>query len=384
MATGQGVDGSDVRGGRPLVARPEVGDPDVMRSGIPAVAVAALLGTLAAFGSSAPQSMTRSHAAGAVEVVQASGSSSARSPSTGPVLAVGGNAWVAVSVARLWESPSAPWSVDEPALRSPVRFRAWLRQMTLDQRRALAERSDTEALLGDRVVIVRLWPHWAKVVVPSQPSQKDPRGYPGWVPRRQLTARVPARTAQVATVTSRTAWLRTDDVNSSRTSEISFGTRLHVLGQIGDFVRVVTPRGVARRLRAGAVVVHAPGDAAIAPSRASLRRTAKSFLGLQYLWGGLSGFGLDCSGLTWLDYRAHGIRIPRDALPQSRRGRHTSTRAVGDLLFYATNGLVHHVSMYIGSGYMIHAPRTGQPVQIVPFSEQPLRSEYAGARRYLP
>jgi cell wall-associated NlpC family hydrolase len=133
-----------------------------------------------------------------------------------------------------------------------------------------------------------------------------------------------------------------------------------------------------------AVVVHAPGDAPRAPTRASLEHTAKSFTGLHYLWGGLSGFGLDCSGLTWLDYRVHGIRIPRDALPQSRRGRHTRTRRVGDLLFYASNGRVHHVSMYIGGGYVIHAPHTGSWVQIVRFSEQPLRSEYVGARRYLP
>ena len=80
----------------------------------------------------------------------------------------------------------------------------------------------------------------------------------------------------------------------------------------------------------------------------------------------------------------HGITIPRDALPQSQHGRQVSTPAPGDLLFYAHRGLVHHVSMYLGDGQMIHAPRTGQPVQVVAFSAPPLRAEYAGARRYLP
>lgn len=299
------------------------------------------------------------------------------------VLTTGRSAWVSVSVARLWQSPSAPWRVDAPALENPVRFRTWLAAMTLSQRRALDLRSDTEALLGDRVVVLRLRPRWAKVVVPSQPSQKDSRGYPGWVPRRQLTAVSTPSTSQVATVTGRTAWLRTDDADARRVIEISFGTRLPVVGRTAGYVRVVAPGGAVRRLASGAVAVHDRGAPALPASRAGLVGTARSFLGLQYLWGGLSGFGLDCSGLTWLDYRVHGIRIPRDALPQSRHGRRVSTRRAADLLFYASNGLVHHVSMYIGNGQMIHAPRTGQPVKIVAFSAPPLRGEYAGARRYL-
>jgi cell wall-associated NlpC family hydrolase len=305
------------------------------------------------------------------------------SASSAPSLTVGGNAWVTVSVARLWFSPSAPWPVDAPALERPARVRTWLRTLSFSQRKALDVRSPTEALLGDRVVVIGLRPGWAKVVVPSQPTQLDSRGYPGWVPRRQLTARPPASKPQVATVTSRTAWLRTDDANASKVFEISFGTRLPVVAVLPHSVRVVTPLGVVRRLVSTRVVVRAKGEPARAPSRASLVSTAKSFLGLQYLWGGLSGFGLDCSGLTWLDYRAHGIRIPRDALPQSRRGQPVSTKAPGDLLFYASDGRVHHVSMYIGDGYMIHAPRTGVAVQIIQVSAEPLHSEYVGARRYL-
>jgi cell wall-associated NlpC family hydrolase len=305
-------------------------------------------------------------------------------PAARSALTAGHSAWVAVSVARLWQSPSAPWAVDAPALKAPVRFRTWLRAMSLSQRRALDQRSDTEALYGDRVVVLRLRPHWAKVVVPSQPSQKDARGYPGRVPRRQLTATAPLRSTQVATVTSRTTWLRTDDSAAARRLEVSFGTRLPVVGRAGAYVRVMTPRGAVRRVSTAAAVVHDRGRPALDPSRSSLVRTAKSFLGLQYLWGGLSGFGLDCSGLTWLDYRVHGRKIPRDALPQSRHGRAVGTKLPADLLFYAHRGLVHHVSMYVGDGLIIHAPRTGEPVQIVSFSAPPLRQEYVGARRYLP
>jgi gamma-D-glutamyl-L-lysine dipeptidyl-peptidase len=341
--------------------------------------VVGLLGVLVACGTATPGGSAVREAAPRQPVA-----GSAIVASTPAELAVGSSAWVSVAVARLWQSPRAPKRVDRPALRAPVRFRAWLRAMTFRQRFNLDLRSDTEALMGDRVVVVRLERRWAKVVVPSQPSQKDPRGYPGWVPLRQLAATAPAGTGQVATVTDRTAWLRSDDDEMQRVTEISFGTDLPVAATAPGYVRVVTPDGTTRRVPASAVAVHAAGEPALAPSRDGLTRTATSFRGLPYLWGGLSGFGIDCSGLTWLDYRVHGIRIPRDALPQSRAGRRTTTRAPGDLVFYAAGGRVHHVSMYLGDGRVIHAPRTGQDVRIVAFSAPPLRPEYAGTRSYLP
>lgn len=300
-----------------------------------------------------------------------------------PALSAGRDAWVAVSVATLWRSPDAPRGVDAPALSRPVHIERWLSSMSLTERRGLYHRADSQALFGDRVRVIRVRPDWARVVVPSQPSQLDPRGYPGWVPRRQLTTVRPAVSERRATVVTRTAWLRTDRVDGRRLFRVSFGTRLPVRGTSAGSVRVVTPTGALRRLAKDAVVVHDRHDPAIAPGRRSLVRTARSFLGLPYLWAGLSGFGLDCSGLTWLDYRVHGIRIPRDALPQSQHGTRVSSPRRGDLMFYARDGVVHHVSMYVGNGRMIHAPGTGQSVRIIATSTPAYRSEYAGARRYL-
>jgi hypothetical protein len=299
-----------------------------------------------------------------------------------PSLRVGGSAWVSVSVATLWRSPASTRAVDAPALAHPARIQQWLSDMTLTQRRALNGRADTEALLGDEVMVVRLRPKWAKVVVPSQPSQLDPRGYPGWVPRRQLTARPPVSSPQQATVVARTAWLRTDQSDPARVFRISFGTRLPVVGEDGRWVRVQMPDGVVRRVLRSAAVLHQSGEPALPASTSSLMSTATSFVGLPYLWSGLSGFGLDCSGLTWLDYRVHGITIPRDALPQSRHGTPVAHPGPGDLMFYATAGRVHHVSMYLGNGKMVQAPHTGARVQVVATSLPVYSSEYAGARRY--
>ena len=102
-------------------------------------------------------------------------------------------------------------------------------------------------------------------------------------------------------------------------------------------------------------------------TRADLVRSAKQFLGLHYLWGGLSAWGYDCSGLTWAVYRAHGITIPRDADAQFAAGRADLARGrePGDLIFYGTS-FVHHVTMYLGGGMMIEAPNSASEVRIVP------------------
>jgi cell wall-associated NlpC family hydrolase len=130
--------------------------------------------------------------------------------------------------------------------------------------------------------------------------------------------------------------------------------------------------------------VHAAREPALPPTRASVVRAAKMFRGLPYLWAGTSGFGFDCSGLTSLVYRVHGISIPRDSSPQSENGADAPRPRPGDLQFYATDGKVHHVSMYLGRGRMVHSPGTGQTVEVIATSTPGYAEEYAGARRYLP
>ena len=48
-----------------------------------------------------------------------------------------------------------------------------------------------------------------------------------------------------------------------------------------------------------------------------------------------------------------------------------------DVVFFGSP--VHHVGIYIGGGYFIHAPRTGDFVKISRLAD---RKDYAGARRY--
>ena len=80
------------------------------------------------------------------------------------------------------------------------------------------------------------------------------------------------------------------------------------------------PDGRSLWLSGKQVAVIAPGASTRTPTGSAAVAEARKFLGLPYLWGGTSGFGFDCSGLTHAIYAQLGVTIPRDATPQFTAG----------------------------------------------------------------
>ncbi len=280
-----------------------------------------------------------------------------------------GTAVVNVSVATLWKEPGLARTLDAPSLGTPADPRAWSRNLaTADLRRWLVGRVQTQALYGERVAILAHQGAWTKVAVLDQPDPQDPHGYPGWMPTRQLAFAPGGPTSAAAIVTART--VRLGGV------ELSFATRLPLVREDGANIVVRTPTGDDALLPRAAVVV----TPLRRPSGAEIVATARRFLGVHYLWGGLSSFGYDCSGLVWAAYRSYGVTIPRDADPQFRHGRPVAPGSLrpGDLLFYGTQRYVHHVAIYAGSGRMLEAPDSAHRVRLVPVRW----GEFAGARRF--
>lgn len=93
---------------------------------------------------------------------------------------------------------------------------------------------------------------------------------------------------------------------------------------------------------------------------------ALKFVGNPYVWGGtsLTG-GTDCSGFVQSVYGDFGYSLPRTSREQAASaGRVVSESDLqpGDLVFYASGGVVHHVAIYIGGGRIVHAANSRQGI----------------------
>ncbi|MDP4144244.1 MAG: NlpC/P60 family protein [Bacillota bacterium] len=124
------------------------------------------------------------------------------------------------------------------------------------------------------------------------------------------------------------------------------------------------------------------GGAVATASQQAVVNYACSFIGVNYVWGGESPSGFDCSGLMQYTYAHFGISIGRDTYSQINDGRAVSASDLqpGDLVFFGSPSAPHHVGMYVGGGCFVEAPRTGLQVRIASLAD---RSDFCAARRIL-
>jgi cell wall-associated NlpC family hydrolase len=133
---------------------------------------------------------------------------------------------------------------------------------------------------------------------------------------------------------------------------------------------------------------HQPGREAV--------RAALHWLGTPYSWGGGSAIGptrgttrhrhkwvvgFDCSGLVVNAYAAAGITLPHFTGAQYRIGRRIPFHRLrrGDLVFFGPHQ--EHVGIYIGGGYMVHAPHRLDVVRVSWIRAGPYRLAFSGAVR---
>jgi SH3-like domain-containing protein len=212
-------------------------------------------------------------------------------------------------------------------------------------------------------------------------------GYLGWIRRQYLTESPPPEPTHIVLSLSSPLYDVPED-GANLVSRIMSGT-LVAVNAISDGWAQIVLAGEwdgwisLADLRALAEI---PEDEN--RRRQQMVADAMPFIGVQYLWGGCTGQGIDCSGLVQTVYRMSGKTLLRDADMQFDAGEPIEGPfKPGDLFYFGSDKghrSISHVGMSLGGWEMIHSsgPRNGvyiDDVQKVSW----LRDSFLGARSFL-
>ena len=188
--------------------------------------------------------------------------------------------------------------------------------------------------------------------------------------------------------------------NSTRVSDITFGGILAINKEHDSFYEVEYPDGRIGFVKKSEAVLYNSWLKNNPSNATFIEESAKTMLGVPYLWGGTSPKGNDCSGFTKTVYLMNGFVIPRDASQQIHAGKVVDENlkfeglAKGDLLFFGKKATadkkqrVSHVGIWLGNekGEFIHSSKNVHLSSInkdQPHYDEFNKNRYLGSRRYL-
>ncbi|MEQ8480617.1 MAG: C40 family peptidase [Hoeflea sp.] len=161
---------------------------------------------------------------------------------------------------------------------------------------------DTEALFGETLRVFDRQEGWAWV-------QLDDDGYVGYLPERCLSATTTAPTHLVCK--PRSFVYPGPDLRFPPVHALSMASRVEVSGRTDT-------RGTEYAVLAdGSAMIAAHLMPVESAPFADPLAVAAMFLETPYLWGGRSGFGIDCSGLVQMALAMTGRKAPRDSDQQA-------------------------------------------------------------------
>ncbi len=209
----------------------------------------------------------------------------------------------------------------------------------------------TDCLLGSPLYLL-------KEVVEGFYLCHSDEGYVGFVAAKDVH-RVDAR--EFAGYLSSPRVFVRKDWTSSDARMIPVGSRLKCVGRGQGNVIAELPTGECLAIPNDYCAIQ-PGDQNLRVKR--ILDNARGLLGTEYLWGGKTTRGVDCSGLVQVAFGAEGLNLPRDSNQQVYLGKLVATRwyreglRPGDTLYFlGSRGKIRHTGIYLGDDRYIEAVR---------------------------
>ncbi|KAA6347792.1 Gamma-D-glutamyl-L-lysine endopeptidase [termite gut metagenome] len=222
----------------------------------------------------------------------------------------------------------------------------------------------TQGLLGMPVRVLQQ-SRWYRIQTPDK--------YIGWVHQAGITLMTKQEynewnLSEKLIVTSHYGFTyENPNAASQPVSDVVAGNRLKWEGTESNFYKVSYPDGRKAYIDPFIAQPEKEWRTSLRQDAESILHTARSLMGVPYLWAGTSSKGMDCSGFVRTALYMHDIIIPRDASQQAYAGKHIDVTPdfhnlqPGDLLFFgypATDGKreqVIHVGIYMGNKQFIHS-----------------------------
>ncbi len=222
----------------------------------------------------------------------------------------------------------------------------------------------TQVLLGDTVELLKKKNGWYYIHCSDR--------YLGWIDEDAIfvadtTTTGDWKAADLVRVVQIYGFLKTQPrVNAASVCDITIGNVLRRVSESGGWLELSLPDGRRGFVERAAIADERNWRGSRKLTAASIEATARSFMGVPYLWGGTSAKGFDCSGFVKIVFLLNGNLLNRDTDQQARQGEDAvagtdfQNLRPGDLLFFGRRATddrperITHVAIYLGGRKFIH------------------------------
>ncbi len=209
----------------------------------------------------------------------------------------------------------------------------------------------TQALLGEKMTVSRKEDNWLLI------KQWD--GYEGWIHEHYVvdlnseTEKLINDCQEIVVKELFNSVHESVSTSSPVLRDIVYGDILYCITKKDKWLEVVLPDG-----KKGWTILETKTPNYI-DKRTAIVEEAKRFLGIQYLWGGKSPKGFDCSGFVQTVMKSVDILLPRDSSVQFEHSDFVEIESdnaqKGDLLFFRNKkNIVDHVAILVEQNDFIH------------------------------